>query len=101
MPLWFRFACAVGIGLLTGLEAWAWMRHRTSALGVAAAGTLSLGAALVAILIAASIGYAIVGGITGWDPAGMLDDEVSSASSDGRSCDPNYEDECLNPNAID
>src|SRR5688572_11886330 len=100
MPLWFWFTCALGVGLLAGIESWAWMRHGRSAIGLAAAGTLSLGVGLVAVLIAASIAYGIAGSITGWDPAGMLD-EASSTASSSRSCDPNYEGECLDPTASD
>jgi hypothetical protein len=100
MALGFWFACALGVGGLASVESWAWMRHGQSAIGLAVAGTLSLGVALACVAIVASIAYGVVGGITGWDPAGMLDEEVSTAAR-SPSCDSNYKGECLDPNASD
>lgn len=101
MPLWAWFAGALAAGVLIGIESWAWMRHRKSAVGLAAAGAVSLGVALVAVAFAASIAYGVASGISGWDPAGMFEEQVSSATPTTRSCDSNYNGECLDPDAYD
>jgi hypothetical protein len=82
------------------------MRHRTSAIALAVTGTLSMGAALVAVIVAVMIVYGVFSGITGWEPIGAFEEEPasearSSAPDEETSCDPNYEGDCLNPDAAD
>jgi hypothetical protein len=57
-----------------------------------------MGAALVALAVVVGIGYGVVARVTG--------DDVEKASSSGsgatkRACDPNYEGQCLDPDAFD
>jgi hypothetical protein len=105
MPLWAWLLLAAGAGLLVGLESWAWMRHGTSAIGLAIGGTLSLGMVLVVVALAAAFAYGMASGVTGWDPVGLMDDATESsatgANTASRECDTNYEGECLDPDAGD
>jgi hypothetical protein len=106
VSVWFWLVCTLGIGILVGIEAWAWMRHRASAVALVVTGTLSVGAALIAVLFALMVGYGIFSGVSGWDPVGLLAEEPtsqasSSASGAGSSCDSNYAGDCLDPDAAD
>lgn len=102
MTLLLGLLIAAGAGMLVGLEAWAWMRHGKSAIGLVIGGTLSLGIALLAGLVAVMIAYSVLSAIIGWDPAGLGTLETSSQQApDGSECDPNYADACLDPNAGD
>jgi hypothetical protein len=99
MAAWAWYACALGIGLLISVEAWAWMRHRVSAVALVVGGTLSVGAALAVLGVVVGIAYGVVAGIAG-------DDVEKAASSSGseageQNCDSNYKGECLDPDALD
>jgi hypothetical protein len=96
---WAWYACAVGIGLLVSIEAWAWMRHRVSAVGLVVTGAFSIGAALAVLAVVVGIGYGIVTGLAG-DEVEKASSASGSAVSDER-CDPNYEGECLDADASD
>jgi hypothetical protein len=78
MPFWAWILIAVGVGVVSGIETWAWMRHRTSALGVAAVWTIG-------IVVVLAIGAALVTG------GSSTDDDSPSADQ----CDPNYEGGCV------
>lgn len=99
MTLWAGLLAAAAAGGLVGLEAWAWMRHGTSAIGLAIGGTLSLGFALLVGLIAVMFAYGVLSGITGWDPARLGTQGSSSGNASG--CDPNYAGACLDSDAGD
>ena len=103
MPLWFWFLMALATGLVLGVESWAWMRHRKSAIGLAVAGSLSLGIMLVIGFIAVTVVLGAVAGVTGLDPLGLDSPQASTAKagSGGGACDPNYKGACLDPNASD
>jgi hypothetical protein len=77
MPFLAWMLIGVGVGVVSGMETWAWMRHRTSALGVAAAWTIG-------IVVVLAIGAAVVTG-------GSSTDDSSSADQ----CSPNYEGGCV------
>lgn len=98
MAAWGWFAIAAGTGLLIGIESWAWMRHGMSAIALVVGGAIS---ASIGLLVVGGIALTIIAGVTGWDPAGVSDDSTPAAASTGRSCDPNYGDTCLDPDAID
>jgi hypothetical protein len=102
MPVWRWFAIAVGSGLLVGLETWAWLRHGTSAIALAATGAFLLFQGLMLAMIAGVIALAILAGITGWDPAGInASDGANAAKSTGNNCDANYPNVCLDADAYD
>lgn len=100
MPLWFWILISLGTGLLVGVEAWAWMRHSTSAIGLAVTGVISgvFGLALIAVgvLMFGGIAYGMFSGVTGSDPLGWSDSSGAAAQdSSGSGCDPNYEGACV------
>jgi len=72
-----------------------------SAIALVTTGAVSIAFALAFVAIAVVIGYGVLSGVTGWDPAGMLDEETSSAAAADNSCDANYKGECLDPDAYD
>lgn len=90
---------ALLVGAAAGVEAWAWMRHGTSAIALAITGAVSLSFGLILVALVLAFGYGIASGITGWDPVGLADPQQTS--SDAESCDPNYEGACLDPEASD
>ncbi len=92
---------ALGVGLLVGLETYAWMRFGTSAIALAIGWTLSLTAGLAAVAVAATLAYSILAGLISWDPVGLLDDSSEAASASTSDCDPNYRGACLDPDAED
>jgi hypothetical protein len=100
MTLWVWMSIAAGVGVLVGVEAWAWTRHGTSAVGLVIAGSLSaagtlLGVAVV-VLVVGGIGYGMFSGVTGSDPLGLDDTSASQTDTGGSSeCDPNYEGGCV------
>lgn len=103
MPLWEWLLASAAVGLLVGLESWAWMRHGRSALqltGAAIMGLLSVGFVLLVIV---GVAYGGMSTITGWDPAGWNNSGTSEPASpdQGSACDPNYEGACLDPAAGD
>jgi hypothetical protein len=60
---------------------------------------LSLGAAVIALVVVVGIGYGVVVGFAGDDVK-----KASSSSGSGsyeRVCDSNYAGQCLDPNAVD
>jgi hypothetical protein len=81
MPFLAWMLIAVGVGIVSGIETWVWMRHRTSALGVAAVWTTG-------IVVVLAIGAALVTG-------GSSSDAGSDDSSSADHCDPNYEGGCV------
>jgi hypothetical protein len=107
MALWGWLLIAAGAGTLVGLEAWAWTRHGTSAIGLTVAGGISGAAGLVgvalAVIVIGSIPYGIFAAATGIDPLGFNSSSASSAASGSRDshCDPSYEGACLDPDSAD
>ena len=101
MATWAWFAIAASIGALVGLEVWAWLRHGTTAIGLAIAGGFALVQGLIVAAVVASLALAIIAGATGWDPAGLNEDTSGAAVESGGSCDPSYSDACLDPDAVD
>ena len=81
MPVWAWFAIAGGTGTLLGVEAWAWMRHGTSAVGLAGAGLASLGVGLVVLAVVVAVGYGFLSSATGVDPLGWHEDTGSNVGS--------------------
>jgi hypothetical protein len=101
MAVWAWLLVAVAVSSVAGLEAWAWMRHSQSAILMAAAGAISLTFGLIGVALVLLIGYGFLAGLSGWDPAGAFEDTGRAAAADGRACDPNYEGDCLDPDASD
>ena len=101
METWAWFAIAVGVGVLVGVEVWAWLRHGMSAVALAFAGGLMLVQGAVIAAIVATIGLGLVAGVSGWDPAGLNEGSSGAAVESGGSCDPSYPDACLDPDAPD
>src|SRR4051794_24616463 len=100
MPLWAWLLIAVGSGVLIGVEAYAWMGPRTSAIFLAGVGLGSLAVGLIALSIVAAIAYGMFAGVTGIDPLGF-DAATSTSNSPAGRCDPNYEGACVPTNRGD
>jgi hypothetical protein len=81
MPVWAWFAIAGGTGTLLGVEAWAWMRHGTSAVALVGVGLASLAAGLVVLAVVVAVGYGFFSGTTGVDPLGWNEDTGGNAES--------------------
>lgn len=90
MAVWAWFAIAAGIGVLTGIEVWSWLRHGVSAISLALAGAASLGAGLLALLVGGTIVLGMVSGVADWG---------SGEAASG--CHPSYQDACLDAGASD